>query len=66
MAAQLTVVIPLYTGFDSLDVLGPNQAFIGNLAPEALDRIERPQNPIAHFGKAFPVRNEHFGWILHP
>lgn len=27
MAAPLTVVIPLYKGFDSLDVLGPNQAF---------------------------------------
>jgi cyclohexyl-isocyanide hydratase len=26
-ADTLTVVIPLYTGFDSLDVLGPNQAF---------------------------------------
>lgn len=27
MAEPLTVVIPLYEGFDSLDVMGPNQAF---------------------------------------
>src|SRR5579863_3895999 len=32
----------------------------------ALDRLERPQDPVAHFRKAFPVRKEHFGWILHP
>lgn len=32
----------------------------------ALDRSDRPQNPMARCGKGLRVREEYFGWILHP